>query len=65
MPNETIAEVMGGREPRLIMDIHSISDVNSMDISEIPGPVTSENFLPARDELVEAVTGNKEDQEKI
>jgi NADH-quinone oxidoreductase subunit G len=65
MPKETIKEVMGGRAPKLIMDIHSISDVNSMDISEIPGPVTSQNFLPARDELVLSITGNKEDQEKI
>jgi NADH-quinone oxidoreductase subunit G len=46
MPHETIAEVMGGRNPKLMMDIHSISDVNSIDISQIPGPVTSETFIP-------------------
>jgi NADH-quinone oxidoreductase subunit G len=29
MPKETIQEVMGGREPKLLMDIHSVSEVNS------------------------------------
>ncbi len=48
MPNETITEVMGGRDPKLMMDIHSISDVNDRDInlSAIPGPATSETFTP-------------------
>jgi NADH-quinone oxidoreductase subunit G len=27
-PAETMAKVMGGREPKLLMDIHSVSDVN-------------------------------------
>jgi NADH-quinone oxidoreductase subunit G len=33
---------MGGRNPKLLMDIHNISDVNnpSVDLSEIPGPPT-------------------------
>jgi len=44
MPNEALDEVMGGRAPKILMDIHSISDVNSVDISQIPGPVTSESF---------------------
>ena len=46
MPKETIAEVMGGREPKLLMDIHSISDVNdpSIDLSLIEGPATSKTF---------------------
>jgi NADH-quinone oxidoreductase subunit G len=37
-PHETIAEVMGGRKPKLIFDIHSISDVNpqEVDLAEIP-----------------------------
>jgi NADH-quinone oxidoreductase subunit G len=26
--NETFKSVMGGRDPKLLMDIHSISDVN-------------------------------------
>ena len=28
MPKETIAEVMGGKEPNLLMDIHDVSNVN-------------------------------------
>jgi NADH-quinone oxidoreductase subunit G len=43
-PKETIAEVMGGREPKLLMDIHSISDVNSVEIGSLPGPATSKTF---------------------
>ncbi len=37
MPQETIAEVMGGRDPKLLMDIQDISDVNdpSVDLSKI------------------------------
>jgi NADH-quinone oxidoreductase subunit G len=27
-PKETIADVMGGRKPKLLMDIHNVSDVN-------------------------------------
>ena len=44
MPKETIAEVMGGREPKLLMDIHDISDVNEIDLSLIDGPATSKTF---------------------
>ena len=46
MPKETIAEVMGGKSPNLLMDIHSISDVNDpgVDLSKIEGPATSEYF---------------------
>lgn len=41
-PHETIAEVMSGRNPKLLMDIHKVSDVNSpaVDLSEIEGPPT-------------------------
>ena len=46
-PKETIAEVMGGREPKLLMDIHGISDVNKVELSELPGPATSKTFTPA------------------
>lgn len=46
IPEETIPEVMGGRKPKLLMDIHSISDVNdpSIDLSKINGPATSDVF---------------------
>ncbi|MBA4166630.1 MAG: (2Fe-2S)-binding protein [Chitinophagaceae bacterium] len=46
MPHETLQEVMGGRQPRLLMDIHSVSEVNKpeVDLSEIQGPATGEVF---------------------
>ena len=46
MPKETIAEVMGGKEPNLLMDIHDVSDVNDpgIDLSKINGPATSKTF---------------------
>jgi NADH-quinone oxidoreductase subunit G len=46
LPDETIAKVMGGRPPKLLMPIHSISDVNDpgIDLSKIPGPATSDVF---------------------
>lgn len=45
-PQETIAEVMGGHAPRLLMDIHKVSDVNDpdVDLSVIPGPATGKVF---------------------
>jgi NADH-quinone oxidoreductase subunit G len=42
-PNETIKEVIG-RTPKLMMDIHSVSGVNSVDLNELPGPATSKTF---------------------
>jgi NADH-quinone oxidoreductase subunit G len=46
MPEETIPKVMGGRDPKLLMDIHDVSGVNdpSVDLSKVPGPATSETF---------------------
>ena len=46
MPKETIKEVMGGRDPKLLMDIHDESEVNRPEIhlSEIQGPAHSEVF---------------------
>ena len=35
---------MSGREPKLLMDIHDVSEVNSVDISALPGPATSKTF---------------------
>ena len=48
VPKETIAEVMGGRDPKLLMDIHDVSGVNdpSIDLSLIEGPATSKTFTP-------------------
>ncbi len=45
-PKETIAEVMDGRPPRLLMDIHKISEVNKpgVELSKINGPATAVAF---------------------
>jgi len=45
-PRETIKEVMGGRDPKLLFDIHTVSEVNKpgVDLSAIPGPATSDVF---------------------
>ncbi|MDB5247825.1 MAG: Fe-S-binding protein [Segetibacter sp.] len=45
-PHETIANVMGGRQPKLLMDIHSVSEVNkpSVHLNAIEGPATGEVF---------------------
>lgn len=50
-PHETIAEVMGGRHPKLLMDIHQVSEVNkpSVHLSEIPGPPTAKVFNNGKD----------------
>lgn len=57
VPKETIGEVMH-RKPKLLMDIHSVSDVNNplIDLSKIEGPATSDVFNKANvleDKLVE------------
>ena len=43
-PHETFTAVMDGRKPKLLMDIHSISEVNTVELSEIPGPAQSKTF---------------------
>jgi NADH-quinone oxidoreductase subunit G len=51
MPKETIQEVMGGRDPKLLMNIHNVSEVNnpSVHLSEIEGPAHMENFEKSGD----------------
>lgn len=46
MPTETFKAVHDGRDPQLLMDIHSVSEVNDprVDLSEINGPATGEVF---------------------
>ena len=46
MPKETVKEVMHGVEPKLLMDIHSISEVNKpgIHLSEIDRPANSSDF---------------------
>lgn len=43
-PNETIKKVMGGRDPKLLMNIKDVSEVNQIELSEIKGAATSESF---------------------
>jgi NADH-quinone oxidoreductase subunit G len=45
-PPEVMPKVMNGREPKLLMDIHSVSEVNKPEVvlSEIPGPAHSDDF---------------------
>jgi len=54
-PHETIAEVMGGRKPKLLMDIHKVSEVNkpNVHLSEITGPATGEVFNNGNGTLLE------------
>lgn len=42
-PQETLPNVMHGRKPRLLMDIHSVSEVNrpEVELSQIAGPAHS------------------------
>jgi NADH-quinone oxidoreductase subunit G len=42
-PKEIINEVMG-RSPKLLMNIHDVSDVNTVELSELPGPATSKTY---------------------
>ena len=46
VPKETIVQVMGGRSPLLLMDIHDESEVNkpSVHLSKINGPAKFETF---------------------
>jgi NADH-quinone oxidoreductase subunit G len=45
-PKETFNEVMNGRDPRLMLDIHSVSEVNKPEVqlSLIEGPAHSDDF---------------------
>ncbi len=45
-PNETIVNVLHGRSPKLLMDIHSVSEVNrpTVHLSKIDGPAHSDDF---------------------
>lgn len=46
IPKETFSEIMDGRNPKLLMDIHSVSGVNdpSIDLSELERPAHSTDF---------------------
>jgi NADH-quinone oxidoreductase subunit G len=46
MPKETLPEVMNGREPKTLMEIHNVSGVNrpEINLSELPGPPNSDDY---------------------
>lgn len=43
VPTEPFDELMG-RKPKLMMDIHSVSQVNTVNLNEINGPATNKTF---------------------
>ena len=43
-PNETFSAIMHGSKPKLLMDIHEVSEVNKVDLNEIQGPATGKTF---------------------
>ena len=45
-PKEFLPEVLGGRNPKLLMDIHEVSEVNKphIHLSKIEGPAHSDDF---------------------
>ena len=49
-PKEIFSAVHDGRSPKLLMDIHSVSEVNdpSIDLSKINGPASSDTFKLSR-----------------
>lgn len=49
VPAEVLGAVLDGRKPRLLMDIHSISEVNkpAIELSELNRPATSADFKDA------------------
>jgi NADH-quinone oxidoreductase subunit G len=46
MPHEMLSDVLDGRQPKILMDIHDVSEVNRPEIhlSKIEGPAHSEDF---------------------
>jgi NADH-quinone oxidoreductase subunit G len=61
-PKETFEAVMDGRKPKLLMDIHSVSEVNTVDLNEIQGPATSATFNGKKLSAGTNVTDIKEGQ---
>jgi len=60
-PHDTIADVMSGRKPRLLMDIHAVSDVNKpeVDLSVLPGPATNKTYSGVPDDFGKNITDKK------
>ena len=43
-PKEFFVEVMNGHQPRYLLDIKDVTDVNQVDLDGLPGPATSATF---------------------
>ena len=43
-PKEIFSDVMKGRDPKLLMDIHTVSEVNKVELGQLPGPATGKTF---------------------
>jgi NADH-quinone oxidoreductase subunit G len=43
-PGEIFSPIMSGRKPKLLMDIHDVSEVNNVDLNTIAGPATGATF---------------------
>ena len=41
---------MNGRDPKLLMNIHEVSEVNKVELSELKGPATSQTFKTIKQE---------------
>ena len=59
-PQETFTAVMDGRKPKLLMDIHQVSQVNTVDLNEIEGPATNATFNGNPKAMGQNVTDRKE-----
>ena len=67
-PHEPLYEVLDGRKPQLLMDIHSVSEVDrpEIDLSRIQGPAHSTDFEPHEARGTTGVeAGNPWDTDKI
>jgi NADH-quinone oxidoreductase subunit G len=59
-PKETIAAVMDGRDPKLLMDIRDITDINQVDLNGLAGPATNATFNGSPKSVGHNVTDIKE-----
>jgi NADH-quinone oxidoreductase subunit G len=67
-PQEVLYDVLDGRKPKLLMDIHNVSEVNrpEIDLSKIQGPSHSTDFVPheARGQGADVAAGNPWNSDK-
>ena len=59
-PEETLAKVMDGRAPKLLLDIREVTNVNQVDLDVLPGPATNATFNGNPTSVGQNVTDMKE-----